>query len=72
MLQKHIKEHNTESIALFKQKLHGTKWDEIMSFQNPDDAYKAYLEGFSTLYDTYFPEEKVKLKNKRFAESSDN
>ena len=24
--------YNTESIELFKQKLHETKWDEIMSF----------------------------------------
>ena len=35
-----------------------------MSFQNPDDAYKAFLKRFSTLYDTYFPEKKIKLKNK--------
>ena len=32
--------YNTKSIELFKQKLNETKWDEIMSFQNPDDAYK--------------------------------
>ena len=56
--------YNTESIELFKQKLHETKWDEIMSFQNPDDAYKAFLKRFSTLYDTYFPEKKIELKNK--------
>ena len=36
--------HNTGSIELFQQKLHETKWDEIMSFQNPDDAYKAILK----------------------------
>ena len=47
--------YNTESIELFKQKLHETKWDEIMPFQNPDDAYKAFLKRFSILYDTYFP-----------------
>ena len=35
-----------------------------MSFQNPDDAYKAFLKQFSTLYDEYFPEKKMKLKNK--------
>ena len=56
--------YNTESIELFKQKLHKTKWDEIMSFQNADDAYKAFLNRFSTLYDTYLPEKKIKLKNK--------
>ena len=56
--------YNTESIELFKQKLHETKWDEIMPFQNSDDAYKAFLKRFSTLYDTYFTEKKIKLKNK--------
>ena len=56
--------YNTESIDLFKQKLHETKWNEIMSFQNPDYAYKVFLKRFSTLYDTYFPEKKIKLKNK--------
>ena len=35
-----------------------------MSFQNPDDAYKAVLKRFSALYDTYFPKKKIKLKNK--------
>ena len=60
--------YNTESIALFKQKLHGTKWDEIMSFQNPDDAYKAFLKRFST----YFPEKKDQPERQRFAESLDN
>ena len=35
-----------------------------MSFQNPDDAYKAFLKRFSTLYDEYFPEKKMKLKHK--------
>ena len=56
--------YNTESIELFKQKLHETKWDEIMSFQNLDDDYQTFLKRFSTLYDTYFAEKKIKLKNK--------
>ena len=51
------RKYNTESIELFKQKLHETKLDKIMSFQNPHDAYKA-LKQFSTLYDTYFPEKR--------------
>ena len=36
--------YDTESIELFQQKLHETKWDEIMSFQNPHDVYKAFLK----------------------------
>ena len=35
-----------------------------MSFQNPDDAYKAFLKRFSTLNDIYFPEKKINLKSK--------
>ena len=54
--------YNTQSIELFKQKLHEGKWDEIMYFQNPDDAYKAFFKRFSTLYDTYFPEKKNKTE----------
>ena len=61
-LPKQINIKNTEPIELLNE----TKWDEIMSFQNPEDAYKAFLKRFSTLYDTYFPEKKIKLKNKDF------
>ena len=61
--------YNTESIELFKQKLHETKWYEIMSFQNPDDTYKAFLKRSSTLYDT---KKKNKIEKQRFAESLDN
>ena len=63
--------YDTESIESFQQKLHETKWDEIMSFQNPHDVYKAFLKWFSTLYDRYFSE-KIKLKKKRLVESLGN
>ena len=43
-----------------------------MSFQNSDDAYKAFLRRFSTLYDIYFPEKKDKTEKQRFGESLDN
>ena len=58
------RKYNIKSIELFKQKLHETKLDEIMFFQNPDDAYKAFLKRISILYDTYFPEKKIKMKSK--------
>ena len=52
------RKYNIKSIELFKQKLHETKLDEIMFFQNPDDAYKAFLKRISILYDTYFSEKR--------------
>ena len=55
---------DTESIELFKQKLHETNWDDIEVSQNPDEAYKSFLNKFSDLYDTYFPKKQIKLKSK--------
>ena len=46
---------DTESIELFKQKLYKTNWDVIEVFQNPDEAYKSFLNKFSDLSNTYFP-----------------
>ena len=43
-----------ESIELFKQKLYETSWDDIEVSQNPDEAYKGFLNRFFDLYDTYF------------------
>ena len=55
---------DTESIELFKQKLHETNWDDIEVSQNPDEAYKSFLNKFSDLYDTCFPKKQIKLKSK--------
>ena len=55
---------DTESIKLFKQKLYETSWDDIEASQNPDEAYKSFVNKFSDLYDTYFPKKQIKLKSK--------
>ena len=55
---------DTESIELFKQKLHETNWDDIEVSQNPDEAHKSFLNKFSDLYGTYFPKKQIKLKSK--------
>ena len=54
----------TESTELFKQKLYETNWDDIEASQNPDEAYKSFLNKFSDLYGTYFPKTQIKLKSK--------
>ena len=55
---------DTESIELFKQKLYETNWDDIEISQNPDEAYKSFLNKFSDLCNTYFPKKQIKLKVK--------
>ena len=55
---------DTESIKLFNQKLYETSWDDIEASQNPDEAYKSFVNKFSDLYDTYFPKKQIKLKSK--------
>ena len=55
---------DTESIKLFKQKLYETSWDDTEASQNPDEAYKSFVNKFSDLYDTYFPKKQIKLKSK--------
>ena len=55
---------DTESIELFKQKLYETNWDVIEVSQNPDEAYKSFLNKFSDLSNTYFPKKQIKLKSK--------
>ena len=54
----------TGSIKLFRQKLYETNWDDIEVSQNLDEAYKSFLNKFSDLYNTYFPEKQIKLKSK--------
>ena len=51
---------DTESIELFKQKFYETSWDNIETSQNPDEAYKSFLNKFSDLYDNYFPKKQIK------------
>ena len=53
---------DTESFELSKQKLYETSWDDIEVSQNPDEAYKSFLNKFSDLYDTYFPKKQIKIK----------
>ena len=54
---------DAKAIELFKQKLYETSWDDIQVSQNPNDAYKAFLNKFSDSY-IFFPKKKIELKSK--------
>ena len=43
--------------------MYETSWDDIEASQNPDEAYKRFLNTFFDLYDTYFPKKQIKLKS---------
>ena len=55
---------DTKAIEMFKQKLYETDWDDIEVFENPNDAYKSFMNKFSVLYETFFPKKKIKSKDK--------
>ena len=55
---------NEQTIFNFKKKLFQIDWQEIETLQNPRDAYTYFLEQFLTLYDTFFPLKKIKIKAK--------
>ena len=50
--------------SILKRKLFQIDWQEIETLQNPCDAYTSFLEQFLTLYDTFFPLRKIKIKAK--------
>ena len=49
---------------ILKRKLFQIDWQEIETLQNPCNAYTSFLEQFLTLYDTFFPLRKIKIKAK--------
>ena len=44
--------------------MYETNWDDAEVSQNPDEAYKSFLNKFSNLYSTYCPKKQIKLKSK--------
>ena len=53
---------NEQSIFNFKKIFFQIDWQDIETLQNPRDAYTYFLEQFLTLYDTFFPLKKIKIK----------
>ena len=49
---------------MFKQKLYEINWEEVETNQNPNAAYKIFLEKIRSLYNHFFPEEKIVISKK--------
>ena len=54
---------NSECIKSFKQKLYEIGWNEIETLQNPNEAYKIFLQTFFTLSENYFSDKNKKNEN---------
>ena len=54
--------HRVES---FKQKIYEFNYNETETLQNQNETCKTFLQKFVTLYGNYFPEKKIKIKNKQ-------
>ena len=46
--------YNFECTESFKQKLDETEWNEIETFQYPNEIFNTLLQKFDTLYDNCF------------------
>ena len=51
-------------IEKFNQDLYKTSWDDIIKNENPNEAYKMFLQKVKVLYDQYFPKQYIKIKEK--------
>ena len=54
-------EKNTDK---FKNILHNRNWDDIKKIEDPNKAYKYFLNIFIDIYDNSFPQSEVKVKFK--------
>ena len=53
-----------KNIDKFKNTLHNRNWDDIQKIEDPNKAYKYFLDTFTDIYDNSFPKSKVKVKFK--------
>ena len=54
------------SVEKFKYKLHTVSWDSTTNCLDTNKAYDNFIEIFSSLYDEFFPKEKIKLKPQKY------
>ena len=50
---------------MFKQQLHEINWKEIKMNQNPNKAFNTFIQKVLPLYDHYFLEKEIKVKEKK-------
>ena len=53
-----------KNIDKFKNTLHNRNWDDIQKIEDPNKAYKYFLDIFTDIYDNSFPKLEVKVKFK--------
>ena len=55
---------NDKKIEAFLQNLYQYDWDTIKTHQDANEAYNNFISTFCTIYDTFFPMNKMKIKTK--------
>ena len=55
---------NDEKIEAFLQNLYQYDWDTIKTHQDANEAYNNFILSFCTIYDNFFPVNKMKIKTK--------
>ena len=55
---------NEKKIEAFLQNLYQCDWDTIKTDQDANEAYNNFISTFCTIYDTFFPINKMKIKTK--------
>ena len=55
---------NDKKIEAFLQNLYQYDWDTIKTDQDANEAYNNFIATFCTIYDTFFPMNKMKIKTK--------
>ena len=53
-----------KNIGKFKTILHNRNWDDIKKTEDPNNAYKYFLNIFIDIYDKPFPNQKLKLNSR--------
>ena len=53
-----------KNIDKFKNTLHNRNWDDIQKIEDPNKAYKYFLDIFTDISDNSFPKSEVKVKFK--------
>ena len=55
---------NDKKIEAFLQNLYQYDWDTIKTHQDANEAYNNFISTFCTIYDIFFPMNKIKIKTK--------
>ena len=58
-----FRDKSANNVATFKDRLANVTWDELSEYNDPDCAYRCFLDKFTAIYNNCFPLKKVKVKN---------